>query len=60
MDERGLGMIGSLIVGVIGSFLGGYLFRVVGLSYESVIGSFVTTLTGAVLILVLLKFVRRF
>ena len=31
MKGRGLGLVGNLVVGVIGAFLGGFLFNVLGL-----------------------------
>jgi len=51
--------VGNLIVGVIGSVLGGYLFSLIGLGGFGWLGSLVTALVGAVILLYLMRFVRR-
>lgn len=51
MKGGGLGLIGNLAVGVIGSFLGGYLFQFVGIQVGGFISTLVTASVGAILIL---------
>jgi uncharacterized membrane protein YeaQ/YmgE (transglycosylase-associated protein family) len=51
------GLATDLIVGVIGSLLGGFLFRLLGLSASGLIGDLVVATIGAI---VLLYLVRQF
>jgi uncharacterized membrane protein YeaQ/YmgE (transglycosylase-associated protein family) len=56
----GLGLVNDLIVGVLGAFLGGMLFWVIGLSATGLIGSLIMATVGAVLVLFLIrKYGRR-
>jgi uncharacterized membrane protein YeaQ/YmgE (transglycosylase-associated protein family) len=58
---KGLGLVNDLIVGVLGAFLGGLLFWVIGLSATGLIGSLIMATVGAVLVLFLMrKYGRRF
>jgi uncharacterized membrane protein YeaQ/YmgE (transglycosylase-associated protein family) len=59
MKGRGLGLIGDLIVGVVGSFLGAWLFGVLHISIGSgLVASFVTALVGALVLLYVLRLIR--
>jgi uncharacterized membrane protein YeaQ/YmgE (transglycosylase-associated protein family) len=55
----GRGLVGDLIVGVIGALLGGFLFRLLGLSANGLIGSLITATVGAVLLIVGLRAIRK-
>ena len=55
----GFGVVGDLVVGVIGAVLGGYLFRVLGLSAAGLIGSLIMATLGAVVLLVVLRAIKR-
>jgi uncharacterized membrane protein YeaQ/YmgE (transglycosylase-associated protein family) len=58
---RGFGLVNDLIVGVIGAFLGGILFWLVGLSATGLIGSLIMATVGAIAFLYLLReFKRRY
>lgn len=54
MRGRGFGLLGNLIVGVVGAWLGGYVLRFFGLYSVGLIGSLVTALIGAVILLALI------
>lgn len=57
---RRLGLVGAVIVGVLGAFIGGWLFGLLGLSIGSgIIAEIITAFVGAVLLLLLLRYVRR-
>ncbi len=45
------GWLSSLIIGIIGAFLGGFLFGIVGIQSTSLLGSFLFALIGAVIFL---------
>ena len=56
MKGHGFGLLGDIVVGVIGAFLGGYLFRAVGLEIgHGLIGSLIIAFTGAVVLLFVVR-----
>ena len=58
VSGHGYGIIGDLIVGVVGAFLGGWLFTVVfGMAGGGFIRSLATALVGAVILLWLIRLV---
>ncbi len=59
MQGRGFGLIGDLIVGVVGAFLGGWLFGLLHISAGGIIGSLITALVGAIVLLFLIRLIRR-
>ncbi len=50
---HGLGTLGDMVVGVIGSFVGGFIFDIFGLTSYGSWGAFVTSVIGAVIFLFL-------
>jgi uncharacterized membrane protein YeaQ/YmgE (transglycosylase-associated protein family) len=59
MKGPGYGLIGDLIVGVIGAFLGSWLFGMLGIAAWGFLGSLVTATVGAVVLLWLIRFFRK-
>jgi len=59
MKGGGSSLAVDLIVGVIGSFLGGLLFSLVGLAATGVVGSLVTATVGAVVLIAGLRAYKR-
>ena len=58
-DGRGFGCLGNIIVGVIGSFLGGYLFQRFSVSIgDGFWGSLITATVGAVIFLTVLNIIK--
>jgi uncharacterized membrane protein YeaQ/YmgE (transglycosylase-associated protein family) len=56
----GFGPVGDIIVGVIGSLLGGYLFRTLGVSAGGgLLGSLLVATVGAVVFLFVLRLIKR-
>lgn len=51
MKGSGFGLLGNLLVGVIGAFVGGILFWVLGLTAHNLIGQIVTATVGAIIAL---------
>jgi len=51
----GFGLWGDLITGVIGAFVGGFLFNLIGISTYGVIGSIVVSTIGAIIFLWVLR-----
>ena len=56
---HGFGLIGNLIVGVIGAVLGGFIFGLLGIATTNILGSLICAFVGAVVLLVLIGFVKR-
>ena len=52
-----MGLLANIVVGIIGGFLGGWLFTLIGISNGNWIFSFITCLIGACLLLWILKLV---
>lgn len=60
MKGRGFGILGNIVVGVIGALLGGFLFRLLGLSSDgSIIGTLVVSFVGAVVLLVIAGVLKK-
>ncbi|MEE9561993.1 MAG: GlsB/YeaQ/YmgE family stress response membrane protein [Thermoanaerobaculia bacterium] len=59
MRGGGFGLVGNLLVGVIGAILGGWLFGELGISVGGHFGSLITALVGAVVLLLLVGFVKK-
>jgi len=56
---RGFGVLMDLIVGIVGSILGGWLFSLVGLVSYGLIGRLFTAFIGAVILLWLVRAIKR-
>ena len=59
MRGGGYGLIGDLVIGVIGAFLGGWLLGALGIVAGGLIGSLVTATIGAVVLLFLIRLIKR-
>jgi uncharacterized membrane protein YeaQ/YmgE (transglycosylase-associated protein family) len=57
----GYGIIGDIVVGVVGAFLGGWVFREAGWHspFSGLAGTISVAFVGAVLLLLVLRLVRR-
>ncbi|HEX2167066.1 MAG TPA: GlsB/YeaQ/YmgE family stress response membrane protein [Longimicrobiales bacterium] len=57
----GVGLIGDIIVGIVGAFVGGWIFQQLGVStpFDGLAGTIFTAFVGAVVLLFLLHLVMR-
>lgn len=57
----GYGVVGDIVVGVVGAFLGGWLFRALGVSRpdSGIVGTIIVAFVGAVVLLLLLRLIHR-
>ena len=58
---RGFGIIGDIVVGVVGAFIGGFLLTAVGLAAlfgAGIIGSIIVAVIGAVVLLFIIKLIK--
>ena len=49
LKGKGFGFVGNIIVGIIGAFLGGFLFRLVGISAHLFVGQLIFAVIGALI-----------
>ncbi len=59
MKGRGFGLVGNLIVGVIGAFVGGFIFDALGIAAYGLIGSLIAALVGALVLLWIVGLVKK-
>lgn len=57
----GYGLVGDIIVGIVGAFLGGFLFRAldVGTPFGGLAGTIFVAFIGAIVLLLILRAVHR-
>lgn len=57
----GVGLIGDIIVGIVGAFVGGWIFRALGVTSPlgGLAGTILTAFVGAVVLLFLLRIITR-
>ncbi|MBU2763050.1 GlsB/YeaQ/YmgE family stress response membrane protein [Acidithiobacillus caldus] len=59
---RGFGLIGDIVVGIIGAFVGGFLLTALGLAGlfgAGIIGAIVVATIGAAVLLYIIKLIKR-
>jgi uncharacterized membrane protein YeaQ/YmgE (transglycosylase-associated protein family) len=56
----GYGLIGDIVVGVVGAFVGGFVFRAlhIGVPFGGIAGTIFVAFIGAVVLLLLLRLIR--
>jgi uncharacterized membrane protein YeaQ/YmgE (transglycosylase-associated protein family) len=61
MGGTGYGLIGDIIIGIVGAFVGGWLFSKMGVNtpFGGLAGVIFTAFIGAVVLLFLLRLLRR-
>jgi uncharacterized membrane protein YeaQ/YmgE (transglycosylase-associated protein family) len=59
MSGKGYGLVGDLVIGVVGAFLGGWIFGLLHISAGGLIGLLVTAFVGAVVLIWLLRLAKR-
>jgi uncharacterized membrane protein YeaQ/YmgE (transglycosylase-associated protein family) len=57
----GFGIVGDIVVGVVGAFLGGFIFRRLSIRvpFGGLAGTIVVAFVGAVILLLILRLIRR-
>jgi uncharacterized membrane protein YeaQ/YmgE (transglycosylase-associated protein family) len=59
MKGRGFGVLANIGIGIVGSVLGGFVFRLLGLAAQGAVGELVTATAGAVLLLVIVSAIKK-
>jgi uncharacterized membrane protein YeaQ/YmgE (transglycosylase-associated protein family) len=55
----GMGLLMDLVVGIVGSVLGGWIFSLLGLGAYGLIGQLVMAVVGAVVLLLIVRAIKR-
>jgi len=55
----GYGLLGNIVVGIIGAFVGGYLFGLQGISTGGLIGSIITATVGAIVLIFVIRVLKK-
>ena len=57
---HGFGLVGNIIVGIVGAFLAGWLLPMLGIAIGGgIVAAIINALIGAVILLVIIGFIRR-
>jgi uncharacterized membrane protein YeaQ/YmgE (transglycosylase-associated protein family) len=59
MKGKGFGLLGDLIVGVIGSFIGYWIFGLLGIASGGIIGALICALVGALFLLYIVRLAKK-
>jgi uncharacterized membrane protein YeaQ/YmgE (transglycosylase-associated protein family) len=59
MKGSGYGVIGDIIIGIVGSFIGGHVLAWLGMGASGTIGSLLTALLGAIILIFIVRLIKR-
>jgi len=59
MKGDGFGLIGNIVVGVVGAFVGKFLFGFFGFAFAGMIGTLMAAVSGAVVLIFVIGLVKR-
>jgi uncharacterized membrane protein YeaQ/YmgE (transglycosylase-associated protein family) len=61
MGGTGLGLLGDIVIGILGAFIGGWLFRTMGIAapFGGIAGIIFVAFIGAVVLLLIIRLARR-
>lgn len=57
--KRGHGLVENLVVGVVGAYLGAFLFRILGLTSTGLVGALVVAIVGSIVLLAIVGAIRN-
>lgn len=55
----GFGVVGDIVMGILGAFIGGFLFRAIGISAGGTLGSIVVATIGAVVLVLVVRTIKK-
>lgn len=59
MKGSGYGVLGDIVIGIIGALIGGHVLGWLGLAFYGLLGSLVTALTGAIILIFIVRLLKR-
>jgi uncharacterized membrane protein YeaQ/YmgE (transglycosylase-associated protein family) len=58
MKGRGLGLFGDIVVGILGAFIGGFIFSLFGIATGGLFGTILAAIIGSVVLLFIVSLFR--
>lgn len=59
MSGGGYGLLGDIVIGIIGAFIGGFLFRVLGFAVAGLIEQIISATVGAIALIFVLRLLKK-
>jgi uncharacterized membrane protein YeaQ/YmgE (transglycosylase-associated protein family) len=59
MKGKGFGLVGNLVVGVVGAFIGGFIFNALNIAFAGIVGSLIAALVGALILLWIIGLIKK-
>lgn len=59
MRGKGFGVVVDLLIGIVGSFIGAWLFGVLGIAAYGIVAQIIMSTVGALVLLFLLRLIKR-
>ncbi len=59
MKGSGFGLLGDIGLGIVGALVGGFLFPLVGIQVESILGQIIGATVGAVVLLLVVRLFKK-
>ncbi len=59
VKNSSFGLVGDLVIGVIGAFIGGFIFSLLGIDAYGLLGNIIMAVIGAVVLLLILNAFNR-
>jgi uncharacterized membrane protein YeaQ/YmgE (transglycosylase-associated protein family) len=59
MKGGGFGLVKNIIIGILGSIIGGFVFGLLGIQWGGLVGSIVTATVGAALLLFIVGKIKK-
>jgi uncharacterized membrane protein YeaQ/YmgE (transglycosylase-associated protein family) len=59
MKGRGFGILGNIVVGIVGAFIGAWVLGLLGIVIGGILGSILNAFIGAVILLFLIGLIKR-
>ena len=56
---RGLGLLGNIIIGILGAFIGGWIFSAMGIALGGILGAILGATVGAIVLLLIIGLIKR-
>lgn len=59
MKGSGYGIIGNIVLGIVGGIVGGFLFKLIGLRADGILGSVLMAAVGAALLVWVVQKIKK-
>jgi len=59
MKGGGYGLISNMVIGVLGAFLGKFLFGYLGFHFEGLVGTLIAAVLGAVILVFIVSLIKK-